>query len=78
MIYSIIIYIIIAASSDRDKVIDAFGIYSKYTCVRFVPATDRDQGKIFFLNGDGCSSSVGFHNRRQAVSLAPGCRQVRT
>ena len=52
--------------------------YHKYTCLQFKPAPKRQKSKIYFQDGDGCSSYVGHSGSRQAVTLASGCRYVST
>lgn len=46
--------------------------YHKYTCLRFKQRTN-ERGYIYFYQGGGCSSPVGYTGGRNTVSLSKGC-----
>jgi len=64
------------SANDRALIMQAINAYTRYSCIRFVPAASTDRNYVNFQNGGGCSSYVGRIGGRQPISLAPGCRYV--
>ena len=66
----------IAASSDVSQVRAAIAEWERHTCIRFRPR-NGDRAFLYFKNGRGCSSYVGFRNvGYQPIGLSQGCRVV--
>jgi len=57
----------------ESKIREAFADYNKYTCIRFTKKTSNDKAYLSFYQGSGCSSPVGYHGKKNSVSLASGC-----
>jgi hypothetical protein len=63
------------------KIPTAIAIFHHFTCIKFVPREkDNDKHKDYFkfVNGKGCSSSVGRKGGMQTVHLGHGCKRLGT
>jgi len=59
----------------------AIDSYNKFTCVRYVPATEDDKKgdhAHFLINQTMCYSSVGRQGGKQDISIGNGCERVGT
>jgi len=62
----------------RVKIPTAIKIFNHFTCVRFVPKKHDDVDYFTFIDGKGCSSSVGRKGGMQTVHLGKGCKRLGT
>jgi hypothetical protein len=62
------------SSTDRSTILRAIDVYTKMTCIRFIPRTSEKDFVSIESSNTGCWSSVGRVGKKQIVNLqSPGC-----
>jgi len=60
---------LISGSQGRQAILQAAAEFKDKTCLRLQERTIEQQNFLYFYNGGGCSSSVGYQSSRHQVNF---------